>query len=135
MKAELIDGDTFDANLNSKGKFSNPEERIRLLYVDTPELSKSHKGKDPKFGFPAKGYLSSILGKTKAVLWVDPSNCNANYGRTLAVLEVKGHNSNLALIKQGHSYFYTRFSWPEDFKTYAKSEAYAFEKHLGILSF
>ena len=53
-KAELIDGDTFEADLNSNGKFYNPEERIRLLYVDTPELSKSHKGKDPKFGLTAK---------------------------------------------------------------------------------
>jgi len=134
MKAKVIDGDTFDADLNRNGKFSNPEERIRLLYVDTPELSKSHKGKDPKFGLPAKGYLSSVLRKTKAVLWVDPSNRNGNYGRLLAVLEVKGHNINLALIKQGHSYFDTRYSWPEDFKTYAKAEAFAFEKHLGIWS-
>jgi predicted metal-dependent TIM-barrel fold hydrolase len=31
MKAKLSDGD-----LNGNGKFSNPEERIRLLYVDKP---------------------------------------------------------------------------------------------------
>jgi len=135
MKAEVIDGDTFDADLNRNGKFSNPEERIRLLYVDTPELSKSHKGKDPKFGLPAKEFLSSVLRKKAAVLWIDPSNRTGNYGRLLAVLEVKGHNFNLALIKQGHSYFDTRYSWPEDFKIYAKAEAYAFEKHLGIWSY
>lgn len=135
MKAEVIDGDTFDADLNRNGKFSNPEERIRLLYVDTPELSKSHKGKDPKFGLPAKEFLSSVLRKKAAVLWIDPSNRTGNYGRLLAVLEVKGHNINLALIKQGHSYFDTRYSWPEDFKIYAKAEAYAFEKHLGIWSY
>jgi endonuclease YncB( thermonuclease family) len=68
MRAKLIDGDTFDADRNRNGKFSNPEERIRLLYVDTPELSKSHKGKDLKFGLPAKGYLSSVLRKTKTFL-------------------------------------------------------------------
>jgi len=135
MKAEVIDGDTFDADLNRNGKFSNPEERIRLLYVDTPELSKSYKGKDPKFGLPAKEFLSSVLRKKAAVLWIDPSNRTGNYGRLLAVLEVKGHNINLALIKQGHSYFDTRYSWPEDFKIYAKAEAYAFEKHLGIWSY
>ncbi len=135
MKVEVIDGDTFDADLNRNGKFSNPEERIRLLYVDTPELSKSYKGKDPKFGLPAKEFLSSVLRKKAAVLWIDPSNRTGNYGRLLAVLEVKGHNINLALIKQGHSYFDTRYSWPEDFKIYAKAEAYAFEKHLGIWSY
>jgi hypothetical protein len=48
MKAKVI-----DAELNHNGKFSNPEERIRLLYLDTLELSKSHKGKDRKFGLPS----------------------------------------------------------------------------------
>ena len=56
------------------------------------------------------------------MLWVDPKNCTGNYGRLLEILEVKGHNINLALIKQGHSYFVTRYSWPEDFKTYVKAE-------------
>ena len=68
MKAEVIDGDTFDADLNRNGKFSNPEERIRLLYGDTPELSKSHKGKDPKFGLPDKGCLSLVLREKKVVM-------------------------------------------------------------------
>ena len=68
------------------------------------------------------------------MLWVDPINRTINYGRLLTVLEVKGHKINLALIKQGHSYFGTCYYWPEDFNTYAKAEAYAFEKHLGIWS-
>ncbi len=117
MKVRVIDGDTFDADLNRNGKFSNPEERIRLLYVDTPELKKSHKGKDPKLGLPAKGYLRSVLSKANPVLWVNPKNKTGNFGRLLAVLEVKGHNINLALIKQGHSYFDTRYAWPADFKS------------------
>ena len=108
MKAKVIDGDTFEADRNRNGKFSNHEEQIRLLYVDTPELSKSHKLKDQKFGLPAKGFLSSVLRGKKAMLWVDPSNRTGNYGRLLSILEVKGHNINLALIKQGHSYFDTR---------------------------
>ena len=48
MKAKVI-----DAELNHNVKFSNPEERIRLLYLDTLELSKSHKEKDRKFGLPS----------------------------------------------------------------------------------
>jgi endonuclease YncB( thermonuclease family) len=67
MNLRVIDGDTFDADLDRNGLFSNPEERIRLLYVDTPELSKSHKGKDPKYGLPAKAFLKSALSKGKAV--------------------------------------------------------------------
>jgi hypothetical protein len=56
---------------------------------------------------PAKGYLNSVLRKTRAVLRVDPSNRTGNYWRLLSVLEVKGHNINLALIKKGHGYFLT----------------------------
>ena len=61
----MIDGDTFYADFNRNGRFSNPQEGVRLLYVDTPELKKSHKGKDPKLGLPAKGFLKSVLLKTK----------------------------------------------------------------------
>ena len=57
MKAKVIDGDTFDGDRNLNGKCSNREELICLLYEDTSELSKYHRGKDPKFGLPHNGYL------------------------------------------------------------------------------
>ena len=41
MNPRVIDGDTIDADFNRNGRFSNSEERVRLLYVDTPELIKS----------------------------------------------------------------------------------------------
>ena len=59
---------------------------------------------------PAKGFLNSVLRVKKAMLWVDLINRTGNYGRLLAVLKVKDHNINLALIKQGHSYFDTCYS-------------------------
>ena len=42
MKVRVIDGDTFDADIDRNGLFPNLEERIRLLYVDTRELCLSH---------------------------------------------------------------------------------------------
>ena len=42
------------------------------------------------------------------------------------------YNVNLALIRHGHSYFDTRYSWPEGFRTYAMAEAHASVKRLGI---
>ena len=68
LKLQVIDGDTIDTDFNRNGRFSNPKERVRLLYVDTPELKKSHKGKDLKLGLPAKGFLRTVLSKTIAVL-------------------------------------------------------------------
>ena len=40
MKLQVIEGDTFDADFNRNGRFTNPQERVRLLYVETPELKK-----------------------------------------------------------------------------------------------
>ena len=68
------------------------------------------------------------------MLWVDPSNRTSNYGRLSKFWKLIFHNINLALIKQGYSYFETRYLYLEDFKTYAKAKAYAFEKYLGIWS-
>ena len=79
------------------------QNTMDFLCESGAKLKKSHKGKDPKLGLPAKGFLSTVLSKANAVLWVDPKNKTGNYGRLLAVLEVKGHNINLALIKRGHS--------------------------------
>ena len=90
MKVRVVDLDTFDANFDRNGLFFNPEERIMLLYVGTPELSESHKGKDPKHGLPAKAFLKSALLKGKAVLRVDHKNRKGDYGRLLAILEVRG---------------------------------------------
>ena len=110
MKVKVIDGDTFEVDIDRNGLFYNPEGRIRLLYVDTPELSESHKGKDTKHGLPAKAFLKSTLLKGKAALRVNPKNRKADYGRLLVILEVRGYNVNLALIRHGYSYFDTRYS-------------------------
>jgi len=63
LKLRVIDGDTFDADFNRNGRFSNPQERVRLLYIDTSELKKSHKGKDPKLGLSAKGFVGQCFQK------------------------------------------------------------------------
>ena len=31
MKLRVIDGDTFDADFNRNGRFTNPEEQVRLI--------------------------------------------------------------------------------------------------------
>ena len=54
---KTIDGDTFEADLNRNGRIAGKQERVRLLYVDTPELNESHKGKDLQYGIPAKDFL------------------------------------------------------------------------------
>ena len=74
------------------GFFPILKNGFRLLYVDTPELSESHKGKDPKHGLTAKAFLKSALLKGKAALRVDTKNKKGDYGRLVAILEVRGYN-------------------------------------------
>ena len=45
MNLRVIDGDNLDADFNRNGRFSNPQERVRLLYVDTSELKNHTKEK------------------------------------------------------------------------------------------
>lgn len=134
LNKRVIDGDTFDIDLNQDGRFDKKKERVRLLYVDTPELSDSHKGKDLKFGLPAKTFLNRVLNAHQSYLWVNPQNQYDQYGRILAIVEVRQRNINLELIRLGYSYFDTRFSLPVPYQSYAQKESEAFSNYRGIWS-
>ena len=134
LKLKTIDGDTFEADLNRNGRIAGKQERVRLLYVDTPELNESHKGKDLLHGIPAKDFLKQKLNTGRCSLWVDPENSRGNRGRLLGLVECSGININLELIREGHSYFDTRFSRPRNYVLYARQEAQAFNSRRGIWS-
>ena len=57
---KVVDGDTFYVDWN-RNKYTESEEKIRLLFVDTPELNQSHKGQDLEFGLPARDFLKDRL--------------------------------------------------------------------------
>ena len=123
IKLKTIDGDTFEADLNRNGRIAGKQERVRLLYVDTPELNESHKGKDQEHGIPARIFLKNKLASGDWKLWVDPENSIGNRGLLLGLLECVKTNISLELITQGHSYFDTSFSQPQDNVLYARQEA------------
>jgi len=133
MKNQVIDGDTLKIDLNQNGHFSKGEH-IRLWYVDTPELSESHKGKDLTFGIPAKDFLTTTLKQSPVSLWIDSRHRYDRHRRTLGILEIQKRNINLELIRKGYSYFDTRFAFPPDFEIYIKAESQAFEQKMGIWS-
>lgn len=132
--AHINDGDTFEADLNGNGRLEFPRERVRLLYVDTPELAKSHKGKDTRFGLPARAFLAASLKRLPIALWIDHARPRDKYGRTLALVHAGQTVINLRLIRLGHSYFDTRFGFPPGYARYAKAEAEAYQERLGIWS-
>ena len=65
---------------------------------------------------------------------MDPENSRGNRGRLLGLVECSGININLELIREGHSYFDTRFSRPLNYVLYARQEAQAFNSRRGIWS-
>lgn len=130
--AAVQDGDTFDVDLNGNGRVELPGERVRLLYVDTPELHESRKGLDLKHGLPARDFLNAALQAQPVVLHPPPGAQFGRHGRRLAVVIAGGRNVNLELIRLGHSYFDTRFGFPADYDRYAAAEAEAFAARRGI---
>jgi endonuclease YncB( thermonuclease family) len=130
--ALVLDGDTFDADLNGDGRVDVPSERVRVLYVDTPELHESPKGKDVAHGAPAQAALAALLRATPIDLTVFAGNAQDKYGRTLARVSAAGVDVGLELIRQGHSYFDTRFAIPGDYDAHARAEAEAFDARRGI---
>lgn len=130
--ARINDGDTFEADLDGDGKLSFPRERVRLLFVDTPELTESWKGMDREHGIPATQFLREALTRQPIFLWISKTHATGNYGRTLAVVYAGGHNVNLALIRAGHTPFDTRFGFPADYDRYARAEGEAFDARRGI---
>jgi endonuclease YncB( thermonuclease family) len=130
--ANVIDGDTFDADLDGDGRLDVPRERVRLLYVDAPELHDSPKGLDLVHGLPAKAALQALLRESPVELTIFADNERDMYGRTLARVKAGTVDVSLELVRQGHSYFDTRFVFPADYEAFALAEGEAFDAQRGI---
>lgn len=78
---DVIDGDTFDAEMFVDGRME--EVRIRMIGIDAPETNYSYDNEPECYGEEAKRYADSILNAA-ARIWVeidrDPED---NFGRLL----------------------------------------------------
>lgn len=94
--SRIIDGDTIQMKSG---------ERVRLIQIDTPELTEKEC-----FGVNAKTELSKMLDSFgKVQLIADPKLDNIDrYGRSLRYLFLNGVNVNLKLVEIGAAapYFY-----------------------------
>lgn len=62
----VVDGDTVDVDIDLGFGVWLRKQRIRLLGIDTPE-SRTRDKVEKRFGFMAKDYLKSHLGKTSTL--------------------------------------------------------------------
>lgn len=96
MVTKIYDGDTVTLSTG---------EKIRLLQIDTPELSPAEC-----FGEEARSVLVSLLGASEQItLKVDPKLDKVDrYGRLLRYIFVGNTNINLKLVELGAAapYFY-----------------------------
>ncbi len=93
--ASIYDGDTLTLNNGVK---------VRLLQIDTPELSSGEC-----YGQEAKQALIKLVGKSKVTLEGDTASADRDrYGRYLRYIFVDKKNLNLELVKIGAAapYFY-----------------------------
>ena len=128
----VIDGDTIDVDLNGNGLLDDPGERLRLLYIDTPEIEDNPKGRDLAHGLPAKAALEKLVAADTLDVQVIRGNEQDRYGRTLALLRCGSVDVNLELVRLGHSPLDTRFSYPADYPAFIRAEAEAFSARRGI---
>jgi endonuclease YncB( thermonuclease family) len=128
----VIDGDTLDVDLNGDGRLDPPRERLRLLYIDTPELEPNHKGQDRKHGLPAKAALERLVSTGPMQVVAAPGAARDPFGRLLARVRCGALDVSREIIRLGHSPLDTRFSFAPDYDDLVDLEAQAFSANRGI---
>ncbi|WP_210386044.1 thermonuclease family protein [Phyllobacterium sp. SYP-B3895] len=92
----VVDGDTIHYN----------GEKIRIANIDTPEISGAKCDTELKRGLNAKAALKLLLeGETLEVRRGDPTTGRTidKYGRTLALVSIRGRDVGTILIQQRHA--------------------------------
>ena len=120
--AKVVDGDTVDVLC------SGSKTRVRLLRVDTPERD------EPGFE-AARDALQRMVGRRPLHLVFEEPGVPSwgNYGRMLAYLvNERGQNLNLEMVRQGWSPFYRKFGDGRFGKDFEKAEATARRQAKGL---
>jgi len=99
----VVDGDTIVVNYQGK------HEKIRLLWVNTPESVHPDKKQNIPMGKVASDYAKKKLTGKYVDLEFEGSRRRGHYGRLLAYVIVDGKNFNLDLVGQGLSPYYTKY--------------------------
>ncbi len=102
----VVDGDTFDADLDGVGKV-----RIRMLGVNTPETVDPRKAVEC-FGKDASSFSKSVLIEGARIRLDEDAQADERdkYGRLLRnVVLADGTDFNAKLVAEGYAYAYTSF--------------------------
>jgi micrococcal nuclease len=127
----VIDGDTF---------VIEPDIRVRLIGVDTPELNLS-KGKNAKpepYALKAKSYTKQKLEKATKIRLESDGQKYGKYNRRMALVYVTGKDKkeillNEYLLEQGLAKFEAQYSYSKEMKErFKKAEQKAKENNRNL---
>jgi len=97
----VVDGDTIDVQT------STGEERVRLIGIDTPEISRDG-GTDDCYAQEARTYLDQLVYGQDVKLVSDPTQADADrYGRLLRHVLIDGQSAALLALEAGAGTEYT----------------------------
>lgn len=112
----VYDGDTLGCDLNGDGKIQKPEEQVRMLGIDSPEMHYSRKNptygsshpQDEPFAKEASRWLKQAAEGKTVYLEFDARRAD-KYDRTLAYVFVDAKQAdakasfNAQLLRQGYA--------------------------------
>ncbi|MBB4123595.1 thermonuclease family protein [Martelella radicis] len=75
-------------------------QRMRLLDIDTPEISKPRCSYEEKAGSEARDRLRELIGQAGTVEIID-SGTTDKYGRNLIHVEIDGRDAGKVLLNEG----------------------------------
>lgn len=113
----ITDGDTLKARCGERGAYE--QVAVRLAEIDAPER------KQP-FGQKSRQKLADLCFKTMATLRVTGKD---RYGRAIARVECEGIDANLALVRFGLAWAYTKYQTDPAFTV---AEEVARERRVGL---
>jgi len=115
----VTDGDTITVLRDGHDQY-----KIRLYGIDAPESGQP-------YGKASKNNLSALVfGKT---VDVDPTDVD-KYGRTVARISLRGRSANAQQLQDGHAWLYRRYCDAPTCAEWAKLEAQAKSKRIGLWS-
>jgi endonuclease YncB( thermonuclease family) len=126
---KVIDGDTIKVYIGEK------IETVRLIGMDTPEISNPHSSREDYFGPEAAQYAKQLLENQLVYLIPDPMQSDRDkYDRLLRYVFLEdGTLINAKLVAEGYAYnyMYEPFQFMKQFDYLEKQ---AKEKQLGLWS-
>ncbi|MEO1988864.1 MAG: thermonuclease family protein [Martelella sp.] len=75
-------------------------QRMRLLDIDTPEISKPRCSYEEEVGYEARDRLRELISQAGSVEIID-SGTTDKYGRNLIYVEVDGRDAGKILVNEG----------------------------------